>query len=135
MMTNALNPIAVDWIQLVVAGALTIGLTTVVSIVIREPLLGVLRLMCGHEVGARFWTTFATVLIVMGPLFLVFTAAAGAESLADFVRRTVYLVSFGVIGAFLVMGAAVMLSVPSQALSRSRAAEIERGRGSAPAAD
>ncbi len=135
MMTNALNPIAVDWIQLVVAGALTIGLTTVVAVVIREPLLGVLRLMCGHEVGARFWTTFATVLIVMGPLFLVFTAAAGAESLADFVRRTVYLVSFGVIGAFVVMGAAVMLSVPSQALSRSRAAEIERGRASAPAAD
>lgn len=134
-MTNAMNPIAVDWIQLVLAGALTIGLTTVVALVIRKPLLGVLQLMCGHEVGARFWTTFATVLIVMGPLFLVFTAAAGAENLADFVRRTVYLVSLGVIGAFLVMGAAVMLSVPSQALSRSRAAEIERGRGERPTAE
>lgn len=134
-MSNTLNPIAVDWIQLVLAGALTIGLTTVVALVIRKPLLGVLQLMCGHEVGARFWTTFATVLIVMGPLFLVFTAAAGAENLADFVRRTVYLVSLGVIGAFLVMGAAVMLSVPSQALSRSRAAEIERGRGERPAAE
>ena len=131
-MITSQTPIAVDWLQLVVAGALTIGLTTAVSLVIRGPLLGVLRLMCGNEVGAVFWTTFATVLIVMGPLFLVFTAAAGAENLADFVRRTVYLVSLGVIGAFLVMGAAVMLSMPSQALSRSRAAVIERtGRAGA----
>lgn len=121
---HAIDTLAVDWLQLVIAAALTLGLTTIVALVIRRPLHGVLQLVCGTEVTARFWTTFTLVLLVMGPLFLVFTAAGGATNLADFVRRTVYLVSFGVIGAFLVMGAAVMLSAPSQALARRRVEEI-----------
>ena len=116
--------LAVDWMQLVIAAVLTLGLTTTVALVIRRSLFGVLQLICGHDVGARFWTTFASVLMVMGPLFLVFTAAGGADNLADFVRRAVYLVSFGLIAAFLVMGAAVMLSAPSQAMSRARSAQI-----------
>lgn len=116
--------IAVDWAQLLIAGALTLGLTSTVALVIRGPLYSVLQMICGTEVAARFWTTFAAVLLVMGPLFLVFTAAGGAENLADFVRRAVYLVSFGIIAAFLVMGLAVMMSAPSQALARRRAAEI-----------
>jgi hypothetical protein len=120
--------LSVDWVQLVIAAVMTLGLTTVVAVIIRRPLDGVLQLVCGTEVSARFWTTFALVLLVMGPLFLVFTAAGGAVNLADFVRRTVYLVSFGVIGAFLVMGAAVMLSAPSQALARRRAEEISGSR-------
>ena len=127
-MNNTFSPattaLAVDWMQLVIAAVLTLGLTTTVAVVIRRSLFGVLQLICGHDVGARFWTTFASVLMVMGPLFLVFTAAGGADNLADFVRRAVYLVSFGLIAAFLVMGAAVMLSAPSQALSRARSAQI-----------
>ncbi len=119
--------LAVDWLQLTIAAVLTLGLTTTVAVIIRKPLFGVLQLVCGTQVSARFWTTFAAVLLVMGPLFLVFTAAGGAESLADFVRRTVYLVSLGVIGAFLVMGAAVMLSAPSLAMGRRRAEEIAAG--------
>ena len=120
----AVDALAVDWLQLVIAALMTLGLTTVVALVIRRPLHGVLQLVCGTEVSAQFWTTFALVLLVMGPLFLVFTAAGGATNLADFVRRTVYLVSLGVIGAFLVMGGAVMLSAPSQALARRRVEEI-----------
>lgn len=116
--------LAVDWLQLVIAAGLTLGLTSIVAVVIRRPLFGVLQLVCGTDVGARFWTTFAAVLLVMGPLFLVFTAAGGAVNLADFVRRAVYLVSFGVIGAFMVMGAAVMMSAPSRALAERRAADI-----------
>ena len=127
--------LAVDWLQLILAGALTVGFTGAVSLIIRRPLLGVLQLICGNDVGAAFWTTFSMVLIVMGPLFLVFTAAVGADSLADFVRRTVYLVSLGVIGSFLVMGAAVVLSAPSQALTRRRAALIELDLPKAPAAE
>jgi len=116
--------LAVDWLQLIIAAGLTLGLTSIVALVIRRPLFGVLQLICGTDVAARFWTTFAAVLLVMGPLFLVFTAAGGALNLADFVRRAVYLVSFGVIGAFMVMGAAVMMSAPSRALSERRAADI-----------
>jgi hypothetical protein len=127
--------VAVDWEQLLLAGALTLGLATIVALVIRKPLFHVMRMVCGTEVGARFWTVFTNVLLVMVPLFLVFTAAGGGQSLADFVRRTVYLVSFGIIGAFLVMGAAVMLSAPSQALARRRTAEIEAGLSDPSAAE
>ncbi len=124
--------LAVDWMQLIIAAVLTLGLTTTVAIVINRSLFGVLQLICGHDVGARFWTTFASVLMVIGPLFLVFTAAGGADNLADFVRRAVYLVSFGLIAAFLVMGAAVMLSAPSQALARVRSAQIAAGAADLP---
>ncbi len=79
-----------------------------------RPLYGVLHMICGEEVGARFWTTFASVLLVLEPLFLVFAAATGAQTMAELVRRSVYLGSFGVIGAFLVRGAAVMLSGPAR---------------------
>jgi hypothetical protein len=82
--------------------------------VIRKPLYDILQLICGSDVGARFWSTFTSILMVLGPLFLVFTAAGGAQNLADFVRRTIYLVSFGIIGAFLAMGAAVMLNAQSK---------------------
>ena len=116
--------IAVDWLQLIFAAVLTLGLTSIVAIVIRRPLHGVLQLICGTEVAAQFWTVFSAVLLVIGPLFLVFVAAGGAASMADFVRRAVYLVSFGIIGALCVMGAAVMLSLPGRALNERRAAQI-----------
>src|SRR6266567_1654736 len=107
-MNPAHDPIlAIDWLQLVLAAVLTLGLTSIVALIIRGPLYGVLQLVCGTDVAARFWTTFSAVLLVMGPLFLVFTAAGGASNLADFVRRAVYLVSFGVIGAFLAIGSAM----------------------------
>ncbi len=122
--SGATTSLAVDWLQLTIAAVVTLGLTTIVAVIIRKPLYGVLQLVCGTKVSAEFWTTFSAVLLVMGPLFLVFTAAGGAESLADFVRRTVYLVSMGVIGAFLIMGAAVLLSAPSRAMTRRRADEI-----------
>ena len=116
--------LTVDWLQLVIAAVLTLSLTSFVALVIRGPLFGVLQLVCGNDVGARFWTTFAAVLLVMEPLFLVFTAAGGAANLADSVRRAVYLVSFGVIAAFMVMGLAVMMSASTRAMSVRRAAEI-----------
>ena len=119
--------IAVDWLQLILAAGLTLTLTSISAALIHRPLYGVLELVCGTTVAARFWTTFAAILIVMGPLFLVFTAAGGATNLADFVRRAVYLVSFGIIGAFLIMGAAVMLSAPSRAVRDRRVAEITDG--------
>ena len=127
MQSNAI--LAVDWLQLVIAAALTLGLTTAVSLAIRGPLFAVLDMICGSVVAARFWTTFACVLLVMGPLFLVFTAAGGAANLADFVRRAVYLVSFGVIVAFLVMGAAVMMGVSAHGMDGRE----PQGRGRRPA--
>ena len=123
-MTTHDPALAVDWLQLVIAAVVTLSLTSVVAVVIRGPLFDVLKLVCGNDAGARFWTTFAAVLLVMGPLFLVFTAAGGATNLADFVRRAVYLVSFGVIAAFLVMGLAVLMSASTRAMSVQRASEI-----------
>lgn len=118
--------LAMDWLQLLIAGTLTLSLTSVVAFIIRRPLFSVLQLICGTDVGARFWTTLSALLLVIGPLFLVFTAGGGAENLADFVRRSVYLISFGIIAALFAMGLAVMLSRPSQALARRRADELAR---------
>ncbi len=123
-MYNAYPVLAVDWLQLIIAAVLTLGLASLAAAIIHRPLFDVLKLVCGTDVGARFWTTFSAVMLVVGPLFLVFTAAGGAASLADFVRRAVYLVSLGVIGGFLTMGAAVMMSAPSKALVARRSAEI-----------
>lgn len=121
LVQHAADPgLAVNWEQLIIAALLTLGLTTAVSLVIRKPLHAVLELICGTAVSAHFWTTFALVLLIAGPLFLVFTAAGGAQSLADFVRRTIYLVSFGIIAGFLVMGSAVMLSVSGHAAPNGR---------------
>ncbi len=116
-----------DWFRLTVAGGLTWAITVTVAFVIKRQLRAVLRLICGSDVGADFWTTFATVLTVFGPLLLVSASTNGAETPPQFVQRVVYLISLGIIGAFLAMGAAVMLSAPSQALSRRHAAQIAGG--------
>lgn len=116
--------VPVDWLQLVLAAAFALGLSAGAAAYIRPSLFGVLAQVCGTDVAARFWTSFSVVLTVVGPLYLVFVAAGNATSLADFVRRSVYLASFGIIAAFAVMGAAVMLSPPSQAMSRRRAAQV-----------
>jgi hypothetical protein len=50
-------------------------------------------------------------MLVFGPLFLVCYAAGRAQNLAEFIRQAVYLISFGLIGAFVLMGAAVLMSV------------------------
>lgn len=103
--------VPITWIELGSAIALTLAITVVVVALIRQPLAGVLDLVCGEPAASRFWATFASIMLVFGPLFLVCYAAGRAQNLAEFIRQAVYLISFGLIGAFVLMGVAVLLSV------------------------
>ena len=100
----------ITWIELGSAVVLTLTVTSAVAALMWRPLHAVLNLVCGEEVAARFWTTFASVMLVFGPLFLVCFAAGRAGNLAEFIRQAVYLISLGLIGAFVIMGLAVLSS-------------------------
>jgi hypothetical protein len=101
----------ITWIELGVALAITLAATLTVARIMWRPLHGVLELVCHGAIPARFWTTFASVMLVCGPLFLVCFAAGRAGTLAEFIRQAVYLCSLGLIGAFVVMGIAVIRAI------------------------
>lgn len=101
----------IGWMELGIALAVTLAATLLVVRVIWQPLFGVLELICQSAVGARFWTTFAAVMLVCGPLFLVCFAAGRSLSLADFIRQAITLCSLGLIGGFFVMGWALLHSI------------------------
>src|ERR1700744_2797655 len=99
----------VGWGQLAIALGLTLSLTLIVAGVMRRPLYAILQFICGTDTGARFWTAYSTVILVVGPLFLVSFGSFGSNSLADFVRRTTMLISLGQILTVAFMGIAVRL--------------------------
>jgi len=102
-----------DWTQLGIAWGLTLVLTLIVAAVMQRPLFAVLELVCKTGVGARFWTVFSSLMIVVGPLFLVSFGALGGGTLADYVRRVMVLLSLGLIVTVSVMGFAVWGSTKS----------------------
>jgi hypothetical protein len=110
----------ITWIELGIALALTMAATLTVARIMWKPLHGVLELACHGAVPARFWSTFASVMLVCGPLFLVCFAAGRAATLAEFIRQAVYLCSLGLIGAFIIMGWAVMNSVRPRVLAEPK---------------
>lgn len=113
----------IGWMELGIALAVTLAATLLVVRVIWQPLFGVLELICQSAVGARFWTTFAAVMLVCGPLFLVCFAAGRSMGLADFIRQAITLCSLGLIGGFFVMGWALLHSI-RQAVAPAPAAPV-----------
>ncbi|HEY4250492.1 MAG TPA: hypothetical protein VGM87_04815 [Roseomonas sp.] len=101
----------VTWMELGIALAVTLAATLTVIGVIWRPLFGMLEVICQGGVAARFWTTFAAVMLVCGPLFLVCFAAGQARGLADFIRQAITLCSLGLIGGFCVMGWALLSGI------------------------
>jgi hypothetical protein len=101
-----------DWDELAIAWGLTLSLTLMVAAVMRRPLYAILKTICGTDMAARFWTAYSTVMLVVGPLFLVSLGSFGSPSLADFVRRTTMLISFGQIVTVAIMGIAVRVCSP-----------------------
>ncbi len=105
----------VDWDQLIIAAALVLSLSTTTVAALRGPLAAVLRHTRGSDALAQFWTIVASALMVLVPVFLVFTSVGQAVSLPDLVRRAVYMSSFGVVAALLTVGLAVMIGMPDAA--------------------
>jgi hypothetical protein len=115
-----------DWTQLGIAWGLTLALTLIVAAIIRRPLFAVLQFICGTDIGAHFWTALSTIMTVMGPLFLVSLGSLGSTNLADFVRRSMVLISLGLIGTVSIMAVAVRSAskkVPSASTPASTAAQ------------
>jgi hypothetical protein len=96
-----------DLTFLAIAWGLTILLTLTVVAILRAPLYAVLQYICGTDIGARFWTTYSSVMIVIGPLFLVSITSFAQASLSDFLRSVMVRLSLGLIGAVVIMGLAV----------------------------
>jgi len=107
-----------DLIYLAIAWGLTFGLTLTVVMILRGPLFAVLQYVCGTDIGARFWTTYSSVMIVVGPLFLVSLGSISQANLSDFLRSVMVRLSLGLIGAVIIMGAAVN----SASIAKRRAA-------------
>jgi hypothetical protein len=110
----------ITWIELGAALALTLAATLTVARIMWNPLHGVLEMACHDAIPARFWATFASVMLVCGPLFLVCFAAGRSGTLAEFIRQAVYLCSLGLIGAFVIMGWAVMNSIRPRLLPETK---------------
>ena len=100
------------WAELVAASGSTFVLAAAAGVTIRGPLSRVLRLVCGTDVAAEFWTTFWLVLVVTGPLTLVLVGTGGTSDLVELVRRTLSLVGAGLVISFLALGFAVSRSIP-----------------------
>ncbi len=120
-MTNWMQ-FGVGWDELAIAWGLTLSLTLMVAAVMRRPLYAILKTICGTDTAARFWTAYSTVMLVVGPLFLVSLGSFGSPSLADFVRRTTMLISFGQIVTVAIMGIAVRVCSPRASRPEPRSA-------------
>ena len=94
-------------ILLGIAWGLTFLLTLTVVAILRGPLFAVLQFICGTDIGARFWTAYSSVMIVVGPLFTVSFAPMLTGDLSDFLRNVMVRLCFGLIGAMVVMGLSV----------------------------
>lgn len=101
-----------EWSELAAAAGSTFVLAAATGVTIRGPLSRVLRLVCGTDAAAEFWTTFWLVLVVTGPLTLVLVGTGGTSDVVEFVRRTLSLVGAGLVVSFLAMGLAVSRSIP-----------------------
>lgn len=101
-----------EWGELAAVSGSTFLLAAVAAATIRGPLLRVLRLVCGTDAAAEFWTTFWLVLVVTGPLTLVLAGTGSSSDMVDLVRRTLSLVGAGLVISFLAMGFAVSRSIP-----------------------
>lgn len=79
--------------------------------ILARPLRSLLVDICGTEQRARFWTLYASVLVILAPLLVVslpgLLDAAANVGLAAVLQRAVFYSLVGIIGALLVMGYAV----------------------------
>jgi len=100
-----------DWQQLAAALGLTLALSLTALAVIRRPLFTVLEYVCATGIAARFWTAYASVLIVLAPLCLAaFLLQPNGNPVAE-IQSTIATAATGLIGAFIIMGLAVSMSV------------------------
>jgi hypothetical protein len=96
------NPI----LALSIAVAVSLVLSTIVAVVMTEPLRGILKRLClGSEAGA-FWIPFTTVMFYITPLLftLLFESTVVPPELVSIIRTALASSLFGAFAALLVVG-------------------------------
>lgn len=110
---------------LIAVWTISLVLALIAVAILARPLRSLLVDICGTEQRARFWTLYASVLVILAPLLVVslpgLLDAAANVGLAAVLQRAVFYSLAGIIAALLVMGYAVWKPVAVMALGRDRA--------------
>jgi uncharacterized membrane protein YhaH (DUF805 family) len=91
--------------------SISVVLALLAVTVVARPLMRLLTDICGTVDRARFWTLYASVLLVVAPVLVVSAPglldSAAAAGLGAVLQRTVFYSLLGIVAALMVMGYAV----------------------------
>jgi hypothetical protein len=99
-------------IALSVAIAVSLVLSTIVAIVMTEPLRGVLKQLCLNSDAGTFWIPFTTVMFYVTPLLftVLFESTVVPLDFVGIVRTALASSLFGAFAALLVVGYQISIS-------------------------
>jgi len=108
---------------LALAVTVSLILSTVISVVMTEPLRGVLKQLCLVGDSSQFWIPFTIVMMYVTPLFftMLFESTVVAPNVANTLRTALASSLFGAFAALLVVGYQIARARPS---TRQNAPEI-----------
>jgi hypothetical protein len=94
----------------------SLAFSTLVTIVMTEPLRGVLRQLCLDSNAAAFWIPFTKVMLYVTPLFftMLFESAVLVPNLVNTLRTALAASLFGGCAALLVVGYQVARARPAR---------------------
>ena len=97
-----MNPI----LALSIAISVSLALSTIVVIVMTDPLRGVLKQLCLGNEASAFWMPFTTVMFYIAPLLftLLFESTVIPPDLVSIIRTALASSLFGAFAALLVVG-------------------------------
>jgi hypothetical protein len=101
---------------LALAIVISLVFSTIVMIVMTEPLRGVLRQLCLDNNAAAFWIPFTTVMLYVTPLFftMLFESAVLVPNLVNTLRTALAASLFGGFAALLVVGYQIARARPAR---------------------
>lgn len=102
-------------LALSIAVVVSLFLSTLISVVMRKPLRGVLNQLCPGSDATSFWMSFTTVMLYVTPLLftLLFLATVTAADVVNIVRTALAASLFGSFAALLVVGYQIARARPA----------------------
>jgi hypothetical protein len=102
-------------LALSIAIGVSLLLSTIVALVMTEPLRGVLKQLCLDNNASAFWIPFTTVMFYVTPLLftMLFEGTLIAPDLVNIVRTALASSLFGAFAALLVVGYQISRARPS----------------------
>jgi hypothetical protein len=89
-----------------IAAAVSLALSTVISVVMTKPLRAILGHLCPRPDATGFWVSFTIVMLYVTPLMftMLFEATVSVPELVNIVRTALAAGLFGAFAALLVVG-------------------------------